>query len=213
MPDVSVIVSLKADSEDRLRNLRLVADCYTRIAEGAEMIVVEQGMVPAVAGLPGVRHVFVGDDGCHWKTRNLNMDALLSGCPLLVFTDCAALPHPEALIHGLVRLRDGADAVHLFDGVMTNVPAQRAETAPTRDAFFAGLRPFPPDRIDPLRRDVEVYGIARASGRSFVQVLRLSRDAEGQFVQLTSTFDRLLDGASPLDLFAPAAPRVARLRT
>jgi hypothetical protein len=151
MQDVSLILSLKADTEDRLRNLRLVADCYARMAVGAEVIVVEQGAVPAAAGLPGVRHVFLGDDGCHWKTRNLNMGALLSARPLLVFTDCDALPHPEALAHGLARLRGGADAVHLFDGVMANVPAHRAETATTWDAFFAGLRHFPPDRIDPLR--------------------------------------------------------------
>lgn len=151
MQDVSVVVSLKTDTPERLRNLRLVADFYARMAVGAEVIAVEQGAVPAGAGVPGVRHVFLGDDGCHWKTRNLNLGALLSARPLLVFTDCDALPHPEALARGLARLRGGADAVHLFDGVMANVPARRAEEAASWDAFLAGVRHFPPERIDPLR--------------------------------------------------------------
>jgi hypothetical protein len=136
------------------------------MAVGAEVIVVEQGAVPAAAGILGVRHVFVGDDGCHWKTRNLNLGALISSRPFLIFTDCDALPHPEALTHGLARLKVGADAVHLFDGVMTNVPATRAQEAPNWDAFFAGVRHFPPHRIDPLLsqddpEEFPLYGNAR----------------------------------------------------
>ncbi|GAA0310333.1 galactosyltransferase-related protein [Rhodovulum strictum] len=158
---VSVIVSVKPDTPERLANLARLRDYYATMTRGAELVVVEQGARPVLDLPPGddLRVLFRRDDGGHWKTRNMNLGAAVSARPRLLMSDCDFIPHPAALAGALARLDAGADAVLPFDGIVLNIARPRAAALPGWAAFLADAPRLAPDSIDHANAcpDPELY--------------------------------------------------------
>ncbi|WP_165905298.1 galactosyltransferase-related protein [Rhodovulum euryhalinum] len=147
---VAVIVSVKPDSPDRVANLARLRDYYAAMTTGAELVVVEQGAQPAL-DLPvgdDLRLLFRRDDGCHWKTRNMNLGAAVSARPYLLLSDCDTVPHPAALAEGMARLGAGADAAHVHNGIVMNISRRRAAALTGWAAFFDSVRTVAPETVD-----------------------------------------------------------------
>lgn len=122
--DLSIVLSVAVDSEDRVENLRLLLEFFDAACRGALLIVVEQADEPVLGHLcdrPGVIHHPLHDGGVHWKTRNLNRGAAISTREFLLFVDCDVAPTVDAIATGLARLRAGSSFVQLYDGVSVNV--------------------------------------------------------------------------------------------
>jgi len=121
---VSLICSVKVDSDDRIRNLKLICKLLESCFINWEMIVVEQGpeqkLTPHL-NLTAVRHYFIETDDAHYKTRNLNLAAALSNRAYLMIIDADVLVKPEAVIDGLKRLNGGIDCVYPFNGIVLNI--------------------------------------------------------------------------------------------
>ncbi len=87
---LSVGISVKVDSSDRLRNLSLVVRYFRTFFSNIELIIVEQdaegGRCAHLAG-DGVKHYLLRTADCHFKSRNLNLAASLSTRPYLKMCD------------------------------------------------------------------------------------------------------------------------------
>lgn len=172
--DIAVVISYRPDSLDRRRNLERLVGYYARFAPGAELCVVEQGEVPSL-DIPGITTTFLADQGPHWKTRNMNLAAARSTRDVFLMSDCDTIPRPEALEAGFQLLAEGAEFVHLYDGIVIDLSADFAERHASWDSLLAALRHFPPDSIAPdaapeFEGQTPLYGNAkyRAVGGCFL---------------------------------------------
>ncbi|KAA3622147.1 MAG: hypothetical protein DWQ08_13190 [Proteobacteria bacterium] len=147
---VSILMSVKIDSRERLRNLRLMLDYYESFYEDYELVVVEQdneSRIPCeIVDRPQVRHHFIASDDVHWKTRNHNVAARLSRGEFLLMSDCDIFVHPEAMTQALRRVREGGHFVQLFNGVLVQIASNYVD---------GGMR-FP-DAVDVLRYFPRTY--------------------------------------------------------
>lgn len=125
LSDVSILVSVKIDSPQRHRNLGFLLDYYECFFSGYQIIVVEQDESTKIADLvsrnPNVEHHLIRSRDVHWKTRNHNHGARLSNRDLLLMADCDVFPHPQAVIEGCERVRNGCEFVQLFNGVLVGL--------------------------------------------------------------------------------------------
>jgi len=137
--DVSVIVSVKADSPERLANLDRLHRFYCDLDPQAEVLIVTQSPIPVVPDRTGLRVHILEDEGLHWKTRNMNVGAALSERPFLLMSDADVIPHPKALAEAVSRLADGAGFVSLYNGIVVNVSQTGAGDPKDWTAFFAKL--------------------------------------------------------------------------
>ena len=105
---VSVLMSVKIDSRERLRNLQLVLDYYRAFFTGLEIILVEQDqqsrVPPALVSGQDVRHYYLRSDDVHWKTRNYNYAARMSSGEFLLMADCDIFMQPDAMVEAYARL-------------------------------------------------------------------------------------------------------------
>lgn len=180
LSDVSVVVSLKADSAERMANLARLMDFYDAVGNGTQVIVVAQPPLPDVPDRAGMRLHVVADDGVHWKTRNMNLGASLSARPMLLMSDADTVPNPSALAEGVRLVKEGAGFVSLYNGIVVSVPAHPAEDVADWAAFLDALPHYAPDDVRPGRQPKNpqtqpLYGNAKdqAVGGCFL----CSRDA------------------------------------
>jgi GT2 family glycosyltransferase len=123
LSDVTVVISAKIDCDARLRNLGRLESFYAYHAEGAEILVVEQGSHPRIEPSSILKTHFIRDDGLHWKTRNMNLGAALSDRPILLMSDCDTIPHPDALAAGQAYVRAKGGFISLYNGIVVNLKA------------------------------------------------------------------------------------------
>ena len=149
LSDTAIILSLKVDDPVRLQNLDLVRSFYAAVTRDPDVILVEQGtQAVARAEVDRVRHVALSPDGYHWKTRNLNRGAALTGRPFLLFADVDMVPDPRALDVALKALREGGDFHHVHDGIVVNLP-RRSTAPPDWHAYLSAQPHFDPDSVLP----------------------------------------------------------------
>ena len=94
LDDVTVIVPVRIDSPDRLRNLGLVLEWLRRSFAGVETLVVEHDAQPraeAVTAEFGAEYVFIEADGCFHKSRVFNIGIALAGRRFVLLQDCDVL--------------------------------------------------------------------------------------------------------------------------
>ncbi|MEO0917181.1 MAG: galactosyltransferase-related protein [Pseudomonadota bacterium] len=137
LSDVSVIISLKADSAERISNLYRLHRYYTALDPNADIIVVSQSQAPDLVDKPGLRIHAMPDDGLHWKTRNMNVGANLSVRRHLLMSDADVVPYPDAVSRACQMLENGTGFVSLYNGIVVNTP--RAVSGDDWTTFFARL--------------------------------------------------------------------------
>ena len=134
LDDVTVIVPVRIDSPDRLRNLGLVLEWMRRSFAGVETLVVEHDVRPraeAVAVEFGAEYVFIEADGCFHKSRVFNIGIALAGRRFVLLQDCDVLLAAGAIAEAARRLRTGdADCVYPYNGVMLQVRCDDAQESP-----------------------------------------------------------------------------------
>ncbi|KAA3621480.1 MAG: hypothetical protein DWQ08_14030, partial [Proteobacteria bacterium] len=144
--DLTVVVSVAIDSEQRLDNLVLLLRYLFDACDGVAVIVVEQSAAPRLesicASFPGTDHVTLRDRSPHWKTRNLNHGAHLSDRQLVLFADCDVAPTIAALDNAMQRLRDGASFVQVFNGILVNVDREILRCRPSWRAILEDVPHF-----------------------------------------------------------------------
>lgn len=129
---LSVISSLKVDSEDRQRNLEWFLDYFQTYCFNAEIILVEQGAVSHLANLAAgsnkviVKHL--NDEGVHCKTRNLNVASHLASRAVIYMCDVDVFVPESALASSLGMFSQGAKFVAPYNGVMAEVSKKYAES-------------------------------------------------------------------------------------
>ena len=148
--DLAIVLSLRVDSQERVRNLSCVLDYYENFTSEAEIVIVEQGSTGTVSGdaSNGIVTLRLEDDGVHWQTRNLNFGARYTERKYVLFTDADMFPHPDALKEGLKRLDAGAEFVHLHDGLVQNLPSPPDGGIEDWQAFCEDLTQIGPASIE-----------------------------------------------------------------
>ena len=120
--DVTVVVPVRIDSPDRLRNLDLALSWLTRWFDGQQTLVLEHdsaARATEVAARYGAEHLFIHSDGCFHKSRVFNLGVALAERPIVLLYDCDVLV-PAAAVEQAVKAvrRDEADYVYPYNGVM-----------------------------------------------------------------------------------------------
>ncbi|KAA3621302.1 MAG: glycosyltransferase family 2 protein [Proteobacteria bacterium] len=130
LPDLSVVVTIRIDSPDRVRNLTLILGFLSRFFEDIEIVVVEQadepGVKDLVSAIPGSVYVYFRDPTCFYKSRNLNHGASISTRKFILILDADVFLAPRALVVAHDKLRRGdAKFVYPYNGVMLQVRNER----------------------------------------------------------------------------------------
>jgi len=164
---LSIVVPVRVDSEDRLRNLRIVLDYFESFFTGFEILVIEQDHTSRVGGVvegrQGVSHVLRQSSGCFFKTRLSNLGVSLSQRPYAMVYDTDVLFHPLALKQACEMLRsDAATFVFPYNQVMLELRRDVVEQGLDITWELFGELPFcrPGERPDPAAGARFLYGDA-----------------------------------------------------
>ncbi len=134
---MSILLSIRIDSPERLRNLHLVLDYYETFFVDYDVVIVEQDLerrVPARATkAANVHYHFIRSGDVHWKTRNFNYAARMAAGEWLLMADCDVFMHPAAMALAYRRVIDGENFVQPFNGVLVEID----------EAFIDGELHFP----------------------------------------------------------------------
>lgn len=127
--DLSVVVPIRIDSQDRLRNLKSVVSDLKRL-QGVEIIILEADKEPTLQGeMVGVRYEFVCDSEILFhRTRYINQLCSLSNRPYIGIWDSDVIIPSNQIASALGLLRNNrADMVLPFDGRCYNIGQWRLE--------------------------------------------------------------------------------------
>ena len=109
MDDLSFIIPIRVDSEDRINNCLAILRFITRYFPGAQVQLIEQDTVSKtgriVAAFPLVQHTFELNSGRFNKARAVNQGVLGSARALICMCDTDILLHPDAIRQACARLR------------------------------------------------------------------------------------------------------------
>ncbi len=149
LSSLSVILSVKIETADRLHNLGLLLDYFEAYFTGYEIVLVEQGPVSRLddwlAGRPNVFHCLVPTGSCHYKTRNLNLATRLSTRPYVMMCDCDVFCKPEAIVAALQRVKAGVTCVSPYNGLVVQVKKHLFAAGPEMTRLVAALPYYPKD--------------------------------------------------------------------
>lgn len=129
LSDVTFIIPVRIDSEDRIRNLNIVT-MYLREHFNTQIIVSEQdkaGIVPDVLGKTLYdTYILYKTDGLFHKTRLINAAAKIVKTPLIAMCDSDILINPGQYEEAASHLRGGsADFSYPFNGKCINIVAEQ----------------------------------------------------------------------------------------
>lgn len=140
LTDTTVIVPVRIDSPDRLRNLGIALCWINRCCKGQRTIVLEHAEADeagSTAREHGAEHVFLRSEGCFHKTRVFNLGIALADRRFVLLYDCDVLVPVRALDEALGVLRRGeADYVYPYNGVMLEVACPEPAPESILDAAF-----------------------------------------------------------------------------
>lgn len=120
--DLTILIPVRIDSPDRLRNVHALTDCLKRL-EGVRIIVLEADSHPRIEQIEGVQRVFVEDhDPLFYHTRYVNMLCSMARSEYIGVWDSDLIVPREQIEQAVEILRNGsADMVYPFDGRCYNV--------------------------------------------------------------------------------------------
>ncbi|MEP1033621.1 hypothetical protein, partial [Ekhidna sp.] len=129
LTNLSVIVVIKVDSEDRIRNLNYILDYYNQYFKGVEIVILEQGEQQLFFKQEGTSNLentivyhFIKDNGPHYKTRNLNLATRLATRKIIMMTDTDVFVEPKVLSKALCKMEKESSAIlSPHNGVMVEV--------------------------------------------------------------------------------------------
>lgn len=126
--DLTLVIPVRIDSEERLRNLYLVLRYY-QLLEGLKIIVLEADTVSKVDCPAGVRKLFIEDaDPVFHRTKYINVLCGLVDTPYLGVWDADVLIPADRLDQAIGLLERGeADMVLPYDGHAYNISYDLAE--------------------------------------------------------------------------------------
>lgn len=121
---LSITISVKVDSPDRLRNLSLVLEYFRTFFANFDVIIVEQSDGEAQCAdfaEAGIRHFLLKSQDCHYKTRNLNLGASISARPYIMMCDADCFVAPSCLEDAIERLDSGVEFLSPYNGIFVEV--------------------------------------------------------------------------------------------
>ena len=123
--DLTIVIPIRIDSSDRLRNIHLVIDSLKKF-NGIEIIILEADKQSLLEDIEGVRIIFVEDDNpLFYRTKYINQLCHLTDRPLLGIWDSDVIIPAEQLDKSLYLLRLAVvDMVYPYDGRFLNVSGQ-----------------------------------------------------------------------------------------
>lgn len=147
LPHLSVVITVRIDSEDRFKNLAFILDYLTRYFEAIEIVVVEQSPEPMcyelVSGTAGAIYEHLCAPGCFYRTRNLNHGAAIASRPLVLLLDSDVFFKPKALVESCeILLSNAASFVYPYNGLMMQIKRKVANNHPYLDSTFLSTLPF-----------------------------------------------------------------------
>jgi len=141
--DLSVIISLKIDSKDRLRNLKVLLNFINHSFINKEIIIIEQDTQSRIPKYllkdKEIQHYFLKSSDCHYKTRNLNYGISFSIRKYIMMCDADILVVPESIYHGLEKLRNGSQFVAPYNGIVVNIDDNYINKFLTKENLAEGL--------------------------------------------------------------------------
>ncbi len=177
LSDVTFIVPLYVESEDRLRNLKIVLRFIARHLRTRVLVVEDTGKSagsPAkdiATGLGFEHDAVAGNDSPYFhKTWMVNRGIEKSTTPMVVVHDSDIAMNPLQYVLARDAVRDGGDAVFPYNGTFIDTP-------PEHFSAFAGSLDIA--ALDPLAAGNEYPGIAGYGGAVFFS--RHAFDASGGF--------------------------------
>jgi len=128
LDNLSIIFSIRIDSEDRLDNFRFNLEYLHAHFAALELVVVEQDGCGAVRQcLEAYKHAWkyvyhsIDGDGVHYKTRNLNLATNLASREIIMMCDCDVLCPAYALFKAVEILKKESALVSPHNGIMTEI--------------------------------------------------------------------------------------------
>ena len=104
---LSVVIPVKIDTVDRLKNIQIVLSYFKENFKDFELIVVEQdasSRLEQIVNSFGFKHVFRRNENCFHKTWNFNYGIALAKNDFILAYDCDVIFKPEAIMTSLRRL-------------------------------------------------------------------------------------------------------------
>lgn len=122
LKDLTFLIALKVDSQDRVDNLQLVLQ-YLQTNFDATFIISEQDTTPRLMDWPGCVHTFEKTEGFFNRQRGVNLAAKLATTPYIVHYDADILLMPKQIAKAVQLLKDDVvDIVYPYDGHFYDVP-------------------------------------------------------------------------------------------
>ncbi|MEO6523836.1 MAG: glycosyltransferase family 2 protein [Mucilaginibacter sp.] len=121
---ISIIMSVKIESEDRLRNLKINLDFYKSYFEDYEIIIVEQGEVSSLGEINfdrKIRHFFIPTLSCHYKAHNLNLATSLATRQIVIMTDVDVICNPSSIKKAIQSIQNGSSFIAPYNGIVAEI--------------------------------------------------------------------------------------------
>lgn len=147
LPDLSVVIPVRIDGPDRLRNLTLVLGYLRRIATGLEIVVVEDDVTSQLGGRlgDGVRHYFRPGGPAFLKTHSMNFGAAIATRSFIAIYDCDMIVKPGALRAAYCALTERSfDALYPYNQLMLQIRSRFVTGTRELDPEFVATLPFCP---------------------------------------------------------------------
>lgn len=143
---VSIIIVVRVDTPDRLRNLEFVLRFLFSALDRAELIVIEQSAESRCRNVTiqyGAEYHFFETNGCFYKSRLLNFGIGIARHEIVLVYDTDVLIQSGALREAFDQLAGGqADFVFPYNGAMVQVKENRLSRGFDPQDEFLDSAPF-----------------------------------------------------------------------
>jgi predicted glycosyltransferase involved in capsule biosynthesis len=125
LTDVSIVIPVKIDTNDRKHNLRIVLNYFKTFFINYELIVVEHDKIPKVKEMVesyGGKHISRTASGSFHKTYNFNLGISLAKGYYIAAYDCDSIFNPLAIQYAFNRLKSGdTDFIFPYNRYMVEI--------------------------------------------------------------------------------------------
>lgn len=129
LKNLSIIVEIKVDSQDRINNLNIIIDHYNQYFNNIEILIIEQGKEQKFSltkertnSTNKIIYHFIHDQGAHYKTRNMNLATNLTTRPIVMMTDADVFLEPNVLLKAIKKIeKESLTILSPHNGVMVEI--------------------------------------------------------------------------------------------